>query len=410
MIIGAGIGGLTLALSLHQAGIPCRVLEGAPEIKPLGAGINLLPHGVRHLTDLGMAGALAARSVATREHRFYTRHGQLIHSEARGIAAGYQWPQFSIHRGELQLALLNAVRERLGEDSVLLDHRCVSVDQDESGVQLRFVDSAGSPKPSLSGEIAVGCDGIHSFVRKKLVPDEGAPRYSGINMWRGVTVAPPFLNGATMVHIGWYASGCMVIYPIQDNVDGRGDQLVNWVAQLETPRHDERSWSRRGELADFLPQFESFVFDWLDVPALIRGTENVFEYPMIDQDPLASWTDGRITLLGDAAHPMYPRGSNGAGQAVLDAGCLAQCLKDLPDKRDALAAYEKIRLEATTKLVLLNRRNPPDAILREVYERTGDKPFERLEDVIAAHEIQAIASTYKATAGFDRAALAVERR
>ena len=399
LIVGAGIGGLTLALTLHEAGIPCRVFEASPEIRPIGVGINVLPHAAKELAALGLRDVLVSAGIATAESAFFNRFGQLIYREPAGIAAGYDWPQVSIHRGELQMLLLRAVRERLGRDSVLTGYQCVGVEQGDGFAAVRF---AG--REPVRGSAAIACDGIHSALRKQFFPTEGAPLYSGYNMWRGVTVWPRFLTGATMVRAGWLANGKMVIYPIRDLDDGR--QLVNWVAEIETPRHLDRDWNRSGSLDDFLPAFADWHFDWLDVPALIRGAETVLEFPMVDQDPLPRWTFGRVTLLGDAAHPMVPRGSNGAGQAILDARAMADCLVAASDVPAALTRYEALRLPPTTNVVLTNRRNPPDAILREVYERTGDKPFARIEDVIPEAELRAITDRYKTVAGYDRKALA----
>ena len=399
LIVGAGIGGLTLALTLHEAGIPCGVFEASPEIRPIGVGINVLPHAAKELAALGLRDVLVSAGIATAESAFFNRFGQLIYREPAGIAAGYDWPQVSIHRGELQMLLLRAVRERLGRDSVLTGYQCVGVEQGDGFAAVRF---AG--REPVRGSAAIACDGIHSALRKQFYPTEGAPLYSGYNMWRGVTVWPRFLTGATMVRAGWLANGKMVIYPIRDLDDGR--QLVNWVAEIETPRHLDRDWNRSGSLDDFLPAFADWHFDWLDVPALIRGAETVLEFPMVDQDPLPRWTFGRVTLLGDAAHPMVPRGSNGAGQAILDARAMADCLVAASDVPAALTRYEALRLPPTTNVVLTNRRNPPDAILREVYERTGDKPFARIEDVIPEAELRAITDRYKTVAGYDRKALA----
>jgi 2-polyprenyl-6-methoxyphenol hydroxylase-like FAD-dependent oxidoreductase len=208
-----------------------------------------------------------------------------------------------------------------------------------------------------------------------------------------------------MIRAGWLATGKMVIYPIENDIDREGRQLVNWVAELETPRHRDRDWTRPGVLADFIGAFEDWHFDWLDVPAMIRAADTILEFPMVDQDPLPWWTQGRVTLLGDAAHPMYPRGSNGAGQAILDAAALAYCLAEYPEMAGALKAYESKRLGPTTNVVLENRRNPPDAILREVYQRTGDKPFDRIESVIAPEELKALSERYKQVAGYDKQAL-----
>jgi 2-polyprenyl-6-methoxyphenol hydroxylase-like FAD-dependent oxidoreductase len=403
IILGAGIGGLTLALSLHQAGIACRVYEAVPELKPLGVGVNLLPHAVRELTELGLLDALDKVGVRTQESVFFTEHGQLIFREAAGQHAGYDWPQFSIHRGDLQTVLYEETLRRLGPDSVVCNRRCTGATQDAEGVTVHFADTPGAP--SVRGAVAVGCDGIHSALRKQFYPDEGAPRYSGVNMWRGTTRCKPFLSGGSMVRAGWLAVGKMVIYPIRNDIDAEGNQLVNWVAEIHAPQPAQRDWSRVGRLEDFLPAFADWHFDWLDVPALIRASDTILEYPMVDQDPLPRWTHGRLTLLGDAAHPMVPRGSNGAGQAIIDARFLAGALKDMGVGQAALEDYDRVRVKATTDVVLTNRSNPPDAILREVFERSGGKRFEKIEDVVPTAQLQAISDNYKRVAGYDPVAL-----
>ena len=404
-IVGAGIGGLTLALSLHQAGISCRVYESAPEIKPLGVGINILPHAVRELDHLGLLDALSEVGVTTKESAFFNAHGQFVYSEPAGRYAGYKWPQFSIHRGDLQGVLLQAVRERIGEHAVVSDHRCTGFEQDDDGVTIRFEDNAGNARTQVRAALAVGCDGIHSAIRKALYPNDGPPRYSGVNMWRGTIVMKPFLTGATMVRAGWLSIGKMVIYPIRDNVDGQGNQLINWVAEIEAEQPARRDWTGRGKLEDFFPAFAGWHFDWLDVAAMIRNTDTILEYPMVDQDPLPRWSFGRVTLLGDAAHPMVPRGSNGAGQAILDVPCLVEHLRTLGLTPDALTAYDRIRVKATGDVVLMNRKAPPDAILKTVHELTGGKPFTAIEDVISNSELAAISDSYKNVAGLNKDAL-----
>jgi len=400
VIVGAGIGGLTLALALEHAGIGCRIYEAAAELQPLGVGINVLPHATAVLETLGVLEALERVAVVTREAAFFNRFGQLVYTEPAGRFAGHATPQLSIHRGDLQAALLAAVRDRLGSDAVVTGHACVGIDdRGGDGVRVRFRDAAGAPLPDVAGAVVVGCDGIHSAVRRHLWPDEGPPRWSGVNMWRGVVAHAPFLSGATMVRAGWLSVGKMVIYPIRDAIDREGRQLVNWVAELEADAPVERDWTARGRLDDFLPRFADWRFDWLDVAELILSTETVLAYPMVDQDPLPRWSFGRITLLGDAAHPMVPRGSNGAGQAILDAVCLAERLAERGVGAQALAEYDAIRNPATAKVVLANRRTPPDAILREVHERSGDKPFARIEDVVSREELARIAERYKEVAG-----------
>ncbi len=400
LIVGAGIGGLTLALSLHRVGIACRVFEAAPQMRPLGVGINLLPHGTRELVELGLEAPLARVAVETREMCGVNRFGQFIFREPRGRFAGYPWPQWSMHRADLHQVLMDAVAARLGAQAVTTGKKCVDVSQTERSVTLHFADGSRA-----SGDAAIGCDGIHSALRKNFFPRGSGLLYQGINMWRGVTRWKPFLTGASMIIGGWLEVGKLVVYPIREP-DAQGLQLMNWVAEIQSPRNVMQDWNLPGKLADFLPAFESWRFDWLDVPAMMRAAEAIYEYPMVDREPLASWTRGRIALLGDAAHPMYPRGSNGAGQAILDARVLASSFKEHPDPLDALKNYEAIRLGPANEVVLANRSSGPDSILRLVHERTGDRPFARVEDVISSEEIRAISENYKRVAGFERDSLA----
>ena len=403
LIVGAGIGGLTLALSLHQAGIGCTIREAAPAILPLGVGINVLPHAVRELDELGLLDGLAKAGIETKESAFFNRYGQLIYAEPAGRAAGYDWPQFSIHRGDLQAVLASAVRERM-PDAIVTDRRCTGVELHDDAVTARFSDTSGNAhSPAIErvrASIVVGCDGLHSVLRRQFHPDEGEPRYSGFNMWRGVSRWTPFLSGATMVRAGWFKPAKLVIYPIRDDVDEQGHQLINWVVEIETPSHLlRRDWNRQGRLDDFLPAIADWTFDWLDVPAMVSAAEAIYEFPMIDQDPLPRWTFGRATLLGDAAHPMVPRGSNGAVQSIIDARFLAGRLKRRGVTELALQEYEATRREATTRVVLMNRANPPDAILREVWERSHDKPYVKIDDVISRDELAAIADRYRLVSG-----------
>lgn len=412
LIIGGGIGGLTLALMLRRAGIPARVYEAATEIRAIGVGINLLPHAMKELAALGLEPALARHGIATREAVFFNRFGQLIYREPLGRHAGYDWPQVSIHRGDLHLELVAACRDECGAEGLRLGWQCTGVEQGADGVVAHFRNSAtGAALPSQRGAVAIGCDGIHSTLRKQFFPDEGEPHYIGINMWRGVTRWQPILSGASMTRVGWFNTAKLVIYPIRDNIDGpgidgRGNQLTNWVVEVETPKHKaRRDWNLPGRLEDFIDIVKDWHFDWLDVPELFRRADTILEYPMVDQEPLPRWSHGRATLLGDAAHPMVPRGSNGAGQAILDCRALTDCLLAERDPVAALKAYEDRRRDATAQVVLTNRQNPPDAILREVYERTGDKPFRRIEDVISADELKALTDSYKRVAGYDKEAL-----
>jgi 5-methylphenazine-1-carboxylate 1-monooxygenase len=260
-------------------------------------------------------------------------------------------------------------------------------------------------RSSVRASVIVGCDGVNSTLRRQLHPEQSGPVYSGYNMWRGVAPWPAIFDGSSMIRAGWLATGKLVIYPIRDHIDAQGRQLVNWVAEIQTPQHADRDWNRTGRLEDFLPAFADWHFDWLDVPALLSSSATVLEYPMVDQEPLTWWGTGRITLLGDAAHPMVPRGSNGAGQSILDARSLADELAASDDPVPALAAYEAARLPATAAVVRANRTSPPDTILREVYERTGDQPFDRIEDVVDPRKLEQILDQYKEIAGYSLAGL-----
>ena len=399
LIAGAGIGGLTLALQLHHAGISCQVHEAAPDLIPIGAGVNLLPHSTGVLAELGLLDRLRAASIETRESAFYNRHGQLVYAEPAGRHAGHDTPQLSIHRGALQSVLLEAVRERLGVGAVQLGSTVTAATSYEDRVEVTIVRTTDrSVTRTIPVAGVVGADGIHSALRKQLHPDDGAPLYSGVTMWRGVVRAPSFLTGGSMVRAGWLASGKLVIYPLTEP-DADGTQLINWVAEVERARPADREWSRAGKLEDFIDVFADWKFEWLDVPALMASTETILEYPMVDQDPLPQWGGGRITLLGDAAHPMVPRGSNGAGQAILDTRALRAALEAQPTIERAFSAYEAERVPATATVVLTNRTNPPDAILREVYERTGDEPFENIDEVISQTEIATLVQTYREVTG-----------
>ncbi|MEA2878484.1 MAG: 5-methylphenazine-carboxylate 1-monooxygenase [Hyphomicrobiales bacterium] len=398
-IVGGGICGLSLALNLHARGIACRVYEAAPEVKELGVGITLLPHAMRELSALGLSDDLLRVGIENAESCFFNRFGQLIYREPRGKAAGYQYPEVGIHRGKLHLALYRAVQERLGPDSVATNHLCVGVEQDESGARLSFKGTTGGKAlPPVAADVVIACDGVNSALRKQLVGDNVV--FTGINTWRGVTKHKPILSGRSYLRIGSILTGKIVIYPIVDDVDGQGNQFINWTTEFKRDTTDMNDWNKPGDLSEFISVYESWRFDWLDVADLIRKSEHIFEYPMVDKDPLARWTFGRVTLAGDAAHPMYPRGSNGAAQSVIDARVLADCLSGNADPRDALSAYEAARREATGKVVRTNREHPPDFINIKVEELTGDKPFDNLDDFITQDELRALSDNYKRIAGF----------
>jgi 2-polyprenyl-6-methoxyphenol hydroxylase-like FAD-dependent oxidoreductase len=399
-IIGGGIAGLGLALNLHRRGIPCRVYEVAPEIKELGVGITLLPHATRELTELGLQDAIRAVALETKESCFFNRFGQLIYKEPRGKYGGNPYPEFSIHRGRLHMVLYTAAKEKLGADKILTNRQCVGIDQDDSGVTVNLKETTtGTAVAPVRADIVIACDGINSAVRKQFYPDETVA-FSGINTWRGVTRRKPILTGRSYIRVGSIRTGKMVIYPIIDDVDADGNQLINWMAEIQQETTAKNDWNKTGRAEDVLPIYKDWVFDWLDVAEMIRTADQILEYPMVDKDPVARWTFGRVTFAGDAAHPMYPRGSNGAAQALIDVRTMADKLATLGDPVAALKAYEDARLNTTARIVRTNREQPPDFINIKVEELTGDKPFKNLDDFITQDELRAMSEKYKQVAGY----------
>ena len=398
-IVGGGIAGLSFALGLHHRGIDCDVFESVSEVKEIGVGITLLPHGMRELAELGLQDALEAAGIENLESVFYTQHGQYVYKEARGRHAGYALPEIGIHRGKLHRILFEAAIKRLGSDKVHTGMRCSGFVQNSDGVQLDFLNTHTNTIVSLEAQIAVACDGVNSVIRKQMHPDD-ALCFAGINTWRGVTVHPPILTGKSYLRIGTVEVGKMVIYPIIDNVDGKGNQLVNWVAELQKPNAVMNDWNRPGDPAVCAEIFKNWTFDFLNVPELILKADKVFEYPMVDKNALPFWTQGRVTLMGDAAHPMYPRGSNGSAQALIDARTLANQLSQHADPKEALKSYEALRLAPTAKVVETNRNVPPDFIIMKAEELSGGKPFRHIDDLISQDELRQISDNYKSVAGF----------
>jgi len=401
LVAGAGIAGLSFALTCHQIGVPVRLFEQVEEIRPLGVGINLQPHAIRELMELGLEAGFNGIGIRTREVAYFSKHGRPIWSEPRGKDAGYDWPQLSVHRGKLQFMLLDAVRERLGPDAVETGWKATGYSRDGDGVSLHLTDRHGNTRTE-HGSMLIAADGIHSAIRAQMNPDEGSPVWGGAVLWRATSLAKPFLTGASMAMIGheWQK---FVTYPISGIDPETGLAEINWVAEIKKKPDalwNREDWNRPGKLDDFLPAFESWKFDWLDVPALIRAAKDIYEYPMVDRDPLDNWSDGRITLMGDAAHPMYPIGSNGASQAILDARILGKQLIAEGVTEAALAAYEAERRPATSKIVAANRGNGPDQIMQVVEEKCQGM-FETIDEVMTPEELADHAARYKALAGFD---------
>ena len=405
IIAGGGIGGCTLALMLKRAGFDCLMREAAAEMRPLGVGINTLPHSIRQLADLGLLSALDEIAIRTSRLTYANHLGQEIWSEPRGMFGGHEAPQFSIHRGRLQLALWTAVVARSGDDEILSDRRLVDFVQTDERVDVTFQASDGRTY-NESGDVLIGADGIHSTIRAILHPDAPGISWNGITMWRGATPWPAFDGGDAMVIAG-NARTKLVLYPIAPGEDD-ATRLTNWVVYTRVadptvsvpPRE---SWSKRGSLQAVEPLLEGFDLPYLDVRKLIAATEDIFEYPMCDKDPLPWWTKKRVTLLGDAAHPMYPVGSNGSAQAILDARCLCDLLASR-EPEAALQAYDDERRPKTAEIVRSNREGGPERIIDFIASR-APHGFERVEDVATRAEIDAIASGYAKLAGFDKEAL-----
>lgn len=400
LIAGGGIGGLALALTCQQIGIPFKVFEHVAAIRPLGVGINLQPSAVRELIDLGLQPRLEQIGVATRDYGLYTKFGLHIWTEPRGTWAGYHWPQYSVHRGQLHMLLLETLLERAGPGCVECGWTATGF-ANEGGQAVLHLRNAEGQERIERGSVLIGADGIHSAIRKQIAPGEGEPAWGGAVLWRGTTQSKPFLTGASMVMVG-YSGLRFVSYPISRPDPTTGIATINWIANLNYPPDapwNKEDWNRQANLADFLPQFEQMRFDWLDVPDLVRRADKVFEYPMVDRDPLEQWTVGRVSLMGDAAHAAYPVGSNGAGSAIIDARQLGRAFLDHGLTPQALQAYEAKMRPITTKVVLTNRVAGPDQILDVVEERSGGR-FNHIEEVISQQELADHGTRYKAIAGY----------
>ncbi len=409
IIIGGGIGGLATALMLHDRGIKAQVYERSSEIREMGVGINTLPHAIRELAQIGLLDALDAVALRTYELTYQNRFGQTVWHELRGLDAGLDVPQFSIHRGRLQGVLRDAVVDRLGADAIRTGHACTGVEQDGDNATAVFEVRATGETLRVSADVVVAADGIHSVVRQQFYPDQGAPKWNGIMLWRGATLWEPFQTGKSMVIAGGMAAK-LVLYPIANDARDDGKVLMNWAVAAKTgdansPMPRREDWNREGKLEELLPFVENtFHLDVLDPVALIKATGTFYEYPMCDRDPIAQWTFGRVTLLGDAAHPMYPVGSNGASQAILDARCLADKLADEASVEAALKTYEAERAPMTASIVNQNRSGGPERVIDLVEERAPDG-FASLDAVASPDELEAVVRGYQKMAGFSKEAV-----
>ncbi|MEM9968276.1 MAG: flavin-dependent oxidoreductase [Pseudomonadota bacterium] len=408
LIAGGGIAGLIMGLTLHQLGIPFHLYERVKTAKPLGVGVNLQPTAVRELFSLGLAKTLAKIGVETRDYGFYTRSGVEIWTEPRGRDAGYNWPQFSVHRGKLQMALIRAVQEHCGMSSISFGCKALGFKQTDGDVTLHFETERG--RQAATGDFLIAADGIHSALRAQMVPNEGPPIWNGAVMWRGTTVAKPFLSDASMILAG-NDSERFVAYPISNPDPLTGDAVINWIAEKTVPLEtdvDKGNWNKAVSIDRFRATFANWDFGWINVPALIAHASRVYEYPMVDRDPLSTWTKGRVTLIGDAAHATYPVGSSGASQAILDARHLGAALKKHTDPHAAAVDYEARVRPIANKVIIANRTSGgPDAIM-QIAEDRCDGDFTQLDTLLPYEERAAHAEAFKKIAGISVAATNTE--
>ena len=403
LIAGGGIGGLSVALTLQQIGVPCLVLEAVANLQPLGVGINLQPNAVRELFELGLSpDKLDTIGLQAREWALVGLNGKDVYSEPRGLLAGYRWPQYSVHRGGLQMLLYRTALERLGAAAVLPGHRVVGYRNDADGVTVR-VRARDGTNTEIRARLLIGADGLHSVVRAQMHPGQAPIQWGGAIMWRGTTPGVPIRSGASFVGLGTHRQR-VVFYPISPPDLLTGLATINWIAEITVDNsHGLRDgdWNEKVAVDSFIHHFEGWRYDWLDVPAMLRGAEEVFEYPMIDRDPVPTWVDGRVALLGDAAHVMYPTGSNGASQAIVDARILGAAMIEHGVTSEALRAYDRKLCAEISAVILRNRGAGPFGLLNLLDERCGGV-FDDIDDVIPAKEREEFMSRYRSAAGFAR--------
>jgi 2-polyprenyl-6-methoxyphenol hydroxylase-like FAD-dependent oxidoreductase len=402
IIAGGGIGGLATALTLHQIGVPCVVFEAVRELRPLGVGINLQPNAVRELYDLGVTQAdLDGVGLPATEWALVGLNGNDIYSEPRGLLAGYKWPQYAVHRGQFHMLLHRKLVERAGPDVVRLGSRVIGYRKNADGSVSAFVEHADGARSEETGALLIGADGIHSAIRAQMHPNQPPIHWGGAVMWRSTIWGRPIRTGASFVGLGTHRQR-MVFYPISHPNPQTGLSMINRIAEVTMDNSEgwkQSGWFRQVPVTDFAHYFANWIWDWLDVPALIGKADNAFENPMIDRDPIPSWRDGPVALLGDAAHPMYPTGSNGGSQAIVDARVLGAQMVEHGATEVALAAYNDKLCEPISKVVLRNRGAGPFGLLNIVDERCGGT-FYNIDDVIPPGERAAFMAGYKAAAGF----------
>lgn len=400
LIAGGGIGGLALALTLNQIGVPFKVIETVNTVRPLGVGINLQPNAVRELYDLGItARELDSLGLPIREWALVGRNGIDIHAEPRGRDAGYRWPQYALHRGRFHMLLHDHLIRRAGTDALQLGSRVTGYRNNPDGTVTAEITDARGYTTHLRGALLIGADGIHSNVRAQMHPDQPPIHWGGAVMWRGTTRARPLRTGASFVGLGG-SKQRMIIYPITA-ADSDGFATINWIAEVAFENAGDRpaGWFKPADLPDFAHHFDDWSFDWLDVPALLQAADVIYENPMIDRDPVATWRDGAVALIGDAAHAMYPTGSNGASQAIIDARTLGATMLARGVTPDALGAYDAALCGPVSELVLRNRGAGPFGLL-DIVEDRCDGVFDTIDDIVSPSERTAFMARYKAAAGF----------
>ena len=402
IIAGGGIGGLSLALTLDQIGVPFVVFESVQKLRPLGVGINLQPNAVRELYDMGIDGEeLNEIGLPAKEWALVGLNGNDIYAEPRGLLAGYNWPQYAVHRGQFQMLLYNQLCERAGADVVRLGHQVTGYEENADGTVSALIDLADGTAVRETGRLMIGADGLHSAVRAQMHPDQPPIHWGGAIMWRGTTLANPIRTGSSFIGLGTHSQR-MVIYPISHPDPSTGLAAINWIAEVTVDNsHGWQSsgWFEPVEIDEFIHHFEDWTYDWLDVPELLRSANIAYQNAMIDRDPVSTWIDGNVALLGDAAHPMYPTGSNGASQAIVDARVLGATLIEHGVTQDALAVYDKQLCGPISEVVLRNRGAGPFGLLNMVDEKCGGA-FDDIDDIIPPAERNEFMAGYKAAAGF----------
>jgi 2-polyprenyl-6-methoxyphenol hydroxylase-like FAD-dependent oxidoreductase len=401
-IIGAGLGGLTTALRLHQKGFSPKIYESTRELKPLGVGIAIQPYGMKEFTELGLLERIQAISVEAQESLYYNHFGQEIYGEKCGVYMGYPDEQRFLHRGLLQMLLYDVVKERLGDDAVVLGARCAGIDQDDDGVTIHFRPNDSGAPETVRADVVIAADGINSAVRQQLHPDASKPNYSGITLWRGTTLMEPYKTGGSILHIGAPTRGSMIVYPLFDDYEGTGLTLTNWVVEEMGRSETIEDWTQEGDISEIEHMFDDVDLPFVDVSRMLREAQETYLFPLIDHDPLESWSDGRILLIGDAAHAMYPRGGNGACQSFVDSRVIAEKLVEFADPVEAFKAFEAQRIAFVNRIVMANRGDGPEVVRRLVEERTGGLPFDDIEAVLPFKEADAIFNEYHKLAGMGR--------